>query len=260
MQFPNSIVHIALPGIDVYLTSFFWGSILDRPRRSHSHISYELVCIESESGMRFIINPPLYDHMNADAPPETVKSFLFSLTENDGGIICETFANLKEPIEITDNFDGYERIKSLKKTISEAGFGVKEKTSAELWLLFVGLARAIHSSGDAPEQFPAQTIDEERIARINDFFHIHLSDPNCYKVQLADYIGVSERQLSRILKDIYGMGFSDILNSMRMNIAEAMREEGRAIDDIIKVTGFSSQRAFKYVYNNYWQRSFKSKM
>ncbi len=257
LQFPNSFVHMTLPGIDVHLTNFFWGSILERPRRPHSHASYELVYIDSDEGMRFIINPPLYEHMNADAPQQTVKSLLFSLTSDSKDRICEAFKELTEPIELIDDFGGKEHIDSAKQYIDGNDFGMKEQATAELWMLFIKLARVIHSQSKGTYKMPSQTLDEERIARINDFFHIHLSDPLCHKAQLADYIGVSERQLSRILSEVYNMKFLTILNEMRMNLAEAMRREGRSIDEVMQLSGFTSQRTFKYNYKNFFGKPFK---
>ena len=246
-------MYIALPGMKVYLTQCFFHSLTDRPRRFHSHPAYELVCIKKDSGVFFQITPPLMEHLAVDALPENVCSLLFTFTQSGQNDICQILKDIKTQVTIADDFDGRIRINNIKK-LAETFWepGTTEHLQAELRLLFICLAKKAGTgeNGSAPH---AQTLDESRLAVLEEYFNIGLKDPDCTKAQLASALGVSERQLTRILEEVYHSTYSEILLRSRMSIAYAMAAEGhRKPEEIAAAVGYRSAEALRRAYRTYF--------
>lgn len=255
---PNYPLYIPLPGMEVYLAENFFKSLLDRPKRMHSHPAYELVCIERCDHTEFMIVPPLIEHLAAEAQPGQITSLLFSFPQDADDDICMGLKAIGDtPVTVLDDFEGRVRIHNAKQLAENLLLpGAKEQLAAELRLLFVCLARKMSVSRQPV--LHQQTLYEERLAILEDYFNIGLKDPDCSKAQLAALLGVTERQLTRILSDVYRSTFSEILLRSRMNIAQAMvMEGGRTPEAIAEAVGYRSADALKRAYKAYFGQSMK---
>lgn len=253
----NYPLFIALPGMDVYLAENFFKGLTDRPPRIHSHPAYELVCIENADGIEFRIIPPLMEHLSAE---NTITSLLFSFTQESNADICQVLKTITTaPVRIVDDFEGCTRIHNAKALAENLLLpGAKEQLAAELRLLFVCMARKL-SSQDKATALHQQTLYEERLAILEDYFNIGLKDPDCSKTQLASLLGVTERQLTRILSEVYHSTFSEILLRSRMNIAHAMVMEGRKTPEkIAEAVGYRSVETLKRAYRAFFGFPFKA--
>ena len=253
-------LYIQLPGMEVYLAENFFKSLTDRPKRMHSHPAYELVCIHQADSTEFLIVPPLLEHLAVEAPPGCITSLLFSFPQSAEDDICLVLKEIKgSAITLQDDFDGRIRIQNARQLAENiASAGAREQLAAELRLLFVCLARKL-SSKDGEPALRQQSLYEERLAILEDYFNIGLKDPDCSKVQLASLLGVTERQLTRILSEVYRSTFSEILLRSRMNIAHAMVMEGRrSPEQIAEAVGYRSVDALKRAYKAFFGVSLKS--
>ncbi|MBE7010147.1 MAG: helix-turn-helix transcriptional regulator [Ruminococcaceae bacterium] len=247
----RNLFHIILPGMEAFLASCFFCGMLDRPRNKHVHPCYELICIENGEEMSFTIVPPLFEHVMADAPTDKVSSILFSFLQEEIKDICMRLKSISEPVTIRDNFEGLERIRSVKQLALHPVPGAREQIAAELRLLFIGLARNVWMQEEEYED--VQTLEEERLAHLEEYFNIKLKDADCSKQQLAEQLGVCERQLTRILKETYQSSFSTILLRSRMNLAQAMVEQGKkSIEEIAESVGYTSPQSFKRAYRKFF--------
>lgn len=250
----NYPLYLPLPGMEVYLAESFFKNQLGRPKRLHSHPAYELVCIQREHGAEFVIVPPLVEHLAAEAAPGSITSLLFSFPQAAEYDICLELKNVIDgPVTLQDDFDGSIRIRHAKQLAENLLLpGAREQLAAELRLLFVCLARKV-SRKDQAIPSHQQTLYEERLAILEDYFNISLKDPDCSKAQLASLLGVTERQLTRILSEVYHSTFSDILLRSRMNIAHAMVMEGRKTSEqIAQAVGYRSVEALKRAYRTFF--------
>ena len=248
----KDLLYFSVSDMNVYLGECFFRSIPNRPRRLHLHPCFELVCIDNAEGMSFVITPPLLEHFSVNVPNERVISMLFDFPCKESSNICYSLRDIKEQVFIPDVFDGFSRIKSIKKLLQDASYGAKEQIRAELDLFFIGLVRAIYSAKESGSSY-VHMLDRERKLRLEEYFNIHLKDPNCSKRHLADEIGVCERQLTRILSEIYASSFSKILLTSRMTLAEAMRKEGgKSAEQISAEVGYTSVVSFKRAYRNFF--------
>lgn len=256
----NYPLYLSLPGMEVYLAENFFKSLTDRPQRMHSHPAYELVCVERTSHTEFIIVPPLKEHLAAEAAPGGITSLLFSFSQSADNDVCLTLKSLTDaPVTVPDDFDGITRIRNAKQLAENLLLpGAREQLAAEFRLLFVCLARRISSQEYMPSAH-RQTLYEERLAILEDYFNIGLKDPDCSKQQLASLLGVTERQLTRILSEVYHSTFSEILLRSRMNIAHAMVMEGRKTpEQIALAVGYRSVESLKRAYRTFFGFSMKA--
>ncbi|MBQ7951160.1 MAG: helix-turn-helix transcriptional regulator [Clostridia bacterium] len=243
---------VSIPGMNIYLTTYFFSGIQDRPPRKHTHPCYEIVCRKLNGKVIFNVNPPLVEHYSKTVADGLVGSILFTFTEDGTDDICQFIRSVQQETEIEDTFDGLTRLLSVKDALERNDFGLEEQLKAEFRLFFVRLAQFFYMEDKAAHPH-TQTLDEERIALLEDFFNIEMRFPNCNKQQLAAKIGVCERQLTRILKETYNSSFSAILLESRMNMAQAMLMHGeKSLAEIAESVGYTSVGAFRSAYNKFF--------
>ncbi len=250
--FSQKPICVLLPGMEIYLTTYFFSCVDDRPPRTHSHPCYEIVCTKEKGVIYFNLIPPLTEHFSKTALDGRVCSFLFTFTEDANDDICQIIRSVDKIIPIQDTFNGMARLLAINDAVSQKKFGMKEQLMAEFRLFFVKLAQIFHAERKV-EQENTQNLDVQRIALLEDFFNIEMRYPDCNKRQLADKIGVCERQLTRILKETYNSTFSAILTESRMNMALAMLTyEDRPIKEVAESVGYTSVASFRAAYKKFF--------
>ena len=68
---------------------------------------------------------------------------------------------------------------------------------------------------------------------------------------LAEELHLSERQVERIIKKHYGMGFHALITTFRLREAKELLLEGMAVGAVAEAVGYSSYSAFHRVFRNY---------
>jgi len=117
----------------------------------------------------------------------------------------------------------------------------KEITELLLSQLLVQTARTLESSSASPE---TATLDQSRNMLIDTFLNnnFHLS---AGEALLAQELGVSCRQLDRILKKQYGKGFREKVREVRMEAAASLlKYSGKSVREIAEKIGYSTTSNF----------------
>lgn len=242
---------VSLPGIKIYLTNYIFQGI-NRPPNKHTHPCHEIVCIQRDGETFFDIVPPLTEHFSKTPAIGRICSFLFTFTGEEQNDICQIIRKVDKETEVKDTFDGISRIRAIMDAVSHGSFGMDEQLKAEFRLFFVKLAQVFHSETKA-DSAKMYTLDDERIALLEDFFNIQMQNPNCSKQTLAAKIGVCERQLTRILRETYNSTFSAILLNSRMNTAQALlMHGGSTVEEIARAVGYTSVSSFRNAYKNFF--------
>ena len=121
-----------------------------------------------------------------------------------------------------------------------------ESASAEA-LLTVLLERGLRLCGGentAAVRCPAGSLDDVREVLIDDYFSDRY-DEALTPGELADLLGVGTRQLSRILQEIYGKSFGEVLTDMRMEAAkDLLKNTGMRQSEIASAVGYRQQSNF----------------
>lgn len=244
---------ISLPGMEIYLTTNFFQMIGDRPPWRHTHPCHEIVCTQLNGITSFTLVPPLTEHISKSIAKDGVLcSFLFTFTNTDSDDFCQILRSVDKVTEILDTFNGLARLVAIKEALHQRNVGFEEQLKAEFRLFFVQMAQTFHSERQAFRD-ESQNLDAQRIALLEAFFNIEMRFPHCNKQQLADKIGVCERQLTRILKETYNSSFSAILLESRMNMAQAMlAEEKKTVSEIAESVGYTSVASFRAAYKKFF--------
>lgn len=256
----NSPLYIPLPGMEVYIAESLFHRQPSKVRPMHTHTVYELLCIPSETELVFRIIPPFLEHRAEDTSEENVTSMLFSFNQPSVNDICQTLRGIQnEPVSFIDDFHGCMRLQSIRQLVQDGlQSGAYEQIAAELRLLFVCLARK-YSNTCVNITASHQTLENKRLAILEDFFSIMgLQESDHSKAKLASLLGVSERQLTRILEQTYHSTFSELMMRTRMRIAQANIVEGRvSLERIAEHVGFRNVDALKRAYKSYFGTALK---
>ena len=247
---PDSMLCVELSGAKL-LVGNIQKNRIPQPINKHIHPSYELVYVYSPDSPTLTIIPPLCEHWANEAPAGSVIGLLFSLTGKGDGIYSG-FKSITEPTVIPDTFDAGKLIKEGCAALSDRRFASDAIARACFELLFARICRELYC-GESLQSAKCATLDDKRISILDDYFNWCHKDPNCNKMQLAEKLGVTERHLSRILKEYYGRTFAELLLEARMSIAKALIENGeKDFERIAKEVGYISNRAFKSAYKSFF--------
>lgn len=136
----------------------------------------------------------------------------------------------------------------LRAALEATGSARSAKMMAAVWDLLGELARSPAPSTDATST-PERAADEDpRLAVAERFMADRLSDPIGVD-QIADAVGLSRSQLTRLLVEHRGVGPAHLLRQMRVGRArDLLRGSTLAIKEIARVCGFVSQNHFSRVF------------
>ena len=231
--------------------------VWDSPR--HNNADYELhvilrgscdLDVEDQSypmreGSAAMIAPGQY-HRPSQHPGDFERfSISFSLSE---GLLLKT---LRAAVPICQIFSLTAKNVALCRDIfyeTAAGNPYRhEMMQAQLTQLLLASFRAMDLSAETPFSKTAAN-NTERIRVIDIFFEDHLAD-KAGEEALAAQLHLSRRQLSRVLKDCYGMGYREKLIRSRMDSAAWMlRCTDKRISQISSEVGYASEAAFYQVF------------
>ncbi len=218
---------------------------------AHTHCCYETTFFSRDGKNFCIVSPPFCRHSTVPVSPGERFSFMFVLTGSKPDRISEVFSRLESSVEVEDDFGGLRCAEEIRTLAIDMVFGAKELIAAQMRTVMVKLAQILNRG--VLEQLPKkQTLEEERELRLENFFSAMVKDPNCSKLQLADELGVSERQLTRILQELYGKNYHELVLESRMRLAQALLEKGESVDDAMTKSGYVSRRTFERAYRKYF--------
>jgi len=133
------------------------------------------------------------------------------------------------------------RINALARK-NEQGFPVQESMRAYATLLMAGLSEILTETPAPSSPLPHHTSAPQSFL-IDQFFTGSFKSGGA--TDLARALGVSVRQLDRILMDQFGMNFREKLNQTKLNYAiELLSNKTLSIDQVARVLGYSSSTAF----------------
>ena len=212
----------------------------------------EQVCTQSE-GEIYLIAPGVYHSQKSctspfekmciifeiPAPPQkcskTAREIFLSLISSkyffcSAPDMADTFAGLKEALGRWETkVCGIDEIRVLSE------------------LLILRLIQ--HKSTPEENETNQNYMSVQRAYIIDEFFNINFNR-NDGDVILADRLGVSVRQLNRILKNLYGCNFREKLKEMRLEVAADLLMTDRSIAQISEITGYSCPANFSTFIKN----------
>ena len=126
-----------------------------------------------------------------------------------------------------------------------------EKIHALLTSLMVSVLRRLNLS--SPVTPTLSTSEIERADIIDNFFDEQLKD-RLGAEHLAKQLYLSERQLNRVIFQLYGMTFQEKMTKAKMDRAAwLLRTTDKKIDEIAEDVGYASEAAFYAAFRKYFQ-------
>lgn len=241
------------------------------PYYRHAHKAYEVhyivsggcelrveeECVVLQEGDVCLIAPDLFHSQKIDAhlPFERI-TFAFEMLPLRKYDPADESAALAEALQSVDVFhcsarpmaDLFVRLKEAALHC-EVKIGGMAKLKAAAELIIIELAQRINTR-NIESIAPTGSLDKRRIYLIDEFFHdhFHLNDGS---MMLANRLGVTTRQLDRIIKSIYGKGFREKLLEMRLEVSKDLLFTTRkSIAEISELVGYASPANFSTFIKN----------
>lgn len=264
VTFPTRIAELE---INTVMDTGFFGEYQLTPE-IHSHPYFELLAalrhdfrvelldgstIDMTPGLLCIVPPGCFHATNADRMPEklAVRFSFRRLKREDSGIyrLCsELFGQINAPVTLTSpELCGI--MKSLRCELQSAGLASGELVQSLLIQLYIGVLRLLDTTnrGSPPTAMIADD-NNSRYYKIEMFFTDHYNE-QITENDLAVELGLSKRQLSRILRGIYGMSFREKLIDTRMSKAlKLLQSSDKTIDEIANLIGYTSPSGFHIAF------------
>ncbi len=264
-------LHFQYEGMAVYVQWFrieiFHG---DSVCVRHNHSFFELHLIkEGETGVKlddggftarageFYLNAPGVYHEQFTGKDRAIEYCLgFSVVRDKNigtesaalfGILNETPCSLfKDTQGVTDLFDT-----ALEEAYSKRlGFYNKIRDIASL--IVVNTAQSMCEKQPAEYEVPLKSSKGDyRYAQIEKFITDNITTPITVR-QLADFIRLSEKQVTRIVRKNAGIGAKDLIIRSKIRKAKEMiKNTSFAINEISEALGFSSEFYFSQYFKRY---------
>lgn len=127
----------------------------------------------------------------------------------------------------------------------------EEMLQGMMTVLMIGLLRQLQHS-DGRDARVRKISEKARTDVIDDFFEKHFAEKAGAEL-LAQQLHLSQRQLSRVIQSLYGMGFYQKLICTRMDHAAwLLRTTPKKAGEIGSLVGYSSEAAFFKVFHEHF--------
>ncbi|WP_158301945.1 AraC family transcriptional regulator [Paenibacillus mesophilus] len=248
----------------VFLDSGFFNTNSDVPVLNHNHASYEVqfvhkgtvaLCTENgdyaiQGGSFCLIPPGMYHSQKRAESREAVHKSCFTFRYDVLSIpkpdypTVETsellYALANVPFFIAESSREIEAwIVAAKEEFQSRPVGYFAKLQSLFTQLILEVIRSSPRIRSAPRrELSSQPTADSRIGIIECFFSEHFSRP-LRESDLASRLYVSQRQLNRILHDLYGMSFRQKLLCTRMKVAmDLLKNTELSVKDIASNVGY----------------------
>lgn len=136
----------------------------------------------------------------------------------------------------------------LRVAQSASGPARTARMLSAVWDLLAGLSAAEVTADVSAVVASAQDTAERRLLLAEQFMADHLSDPIGVEA-VAEHVGLSRSQLTRLMVERRGAGPAQALRRLRVDRARfLLRQSTLSIKEIARVCGFASQHHFSRVF------------
>ena len=172
--------------------------------------------------------------------------------------ICLEKVQLWKDLESVQTFDGCEKLCRYVEDLLECKQENEYLSKSIITIIFFGLTEIIR------ERFPCRSrlADACQIHYDGSYFDAELENYIMlrYKTKMtltdvAEHIGISAVQLSRIIKKNYGMNYSELITTLRMNEVKRLFQSGMSMTAIAKELGYTSYNGFSAAFRRHFNQS-----
>lgn len=239
----------------------FMGNTI--PSTMHNHPIFEVhyICtgeyllqtdndkIQLKEGSCCIIKPNVYHTVHACSDHTKKHCFRF-VCESDDQKLLELLdlSNWKNHIFIYEDIvKETEIIQNILSEFNTRSFGYLTYIDNLLSLLLINMLRKVSSKSFNDESSRIQTL--KRYTVIDDFMYAHFRNDVSLD-DLAKYIGISKRQVNRIMVQLYDLTFTQKITQMRIIEAKNLivSDENITNEEIAETIGYNNPYYFVTVF------------
>jgi AraC-like DNA-binding protein len=230
------------------------------PTKIHCHAAYELhfvqtghmiYRIDSEDidiapGQCCIVCPNVY-HSKAIATNNQGYRLKMTLDEGTAAVLSRALPWRNGYCLLSVSPSIFQLLQNIAVEFTSMNWGKDERLHAHLTLMIMELfGNAIRSAiADTPASAP---VEDDYATKIDEFFAVRYREDVTLS-DLAAALFISERQVSRILQNNYGMSFKSKLMEMRINAAkEQLLTSTDSVTQIAQSLGYSNTRYFTRMF------------
>ena len=238
----------------------------ESPYYQHQHSNYELHYAEKgscelycegqyypiEQGQFCLFGPGLYHSQKAESEDFNKICFAFDLDGTAGK--NPTRDRLEKifwqrRVLVCGGPELVQLMKLLRQELTLRQVFEVDALKGLLRLAVLQIAR--YASNEEGEEVPEKRgLDEIRVDLIDVFFNDHFNLSAGEEV-LAERLGVSRRQLNRILQRLYGKSFREKMLEVRTEVAiDMLLNSSRSIQEISELVGYSTPANFSAFFKN----------
>ena len=149
---------------------------------------------------------------------------------------------------LEDKYDNCSIIKRIHQEMADQSFGFYTKIQTYFTQIIINILRLCYPKNGNKKVLAKKNVDQSRTEIIDNFIYDNFNT-NCYSYDLANLLGVSERQLNRILKEEYNTGFKQKMLEMRMEVAmDYLLHTDFNIDQISEMVGYNEPSNFNAIF------------
>lgn len=224
----------------------------------HRHYDYEFQYIEEgslvlyldgksyflEQGTFFVIAPGVYHSQKNTSERFNKFVISFDMAKSTHPAVQQLQMALEsQKMLVGDGTELYPTLQQLRQEIEQERAFSNEALKALVCLFILQLARKAQKNERA-EPLEKSGLDEMRSFLIDEFFNDHFNLP-AGEMVLAEQLGVSSRQLDRILKRLYGKSFREKLLEIRTEVAvDFLINTDRSVQEISELLGYNTAANF----------------
>ena len=160
--------------------------------------------------------------------------------------------------EARDRYDVLSLLNLLRRIAEEYGVDFTEAeeyfaTEPDEEAAWQALSRFVRRLGEAIHPSEEEEDSSERHAvAILEYIGEHAGDPELCVNQIADHFGMHRTMITRLLKNHFGLSFTDYLLKLRIGKAQQMlRETDKSLSEIAELTGYGNYLTFKRAFIRY---------
>lgn len=160
--------------------------------------------------------------------------------------------------EAREKYDVQSLLNLLRRIAGEYGVDFTEAeeyyaTEPDEDAAWAGLSRFVRLLGETSHpDVGAENASDKQAVQILEYIGEHADDPELCVNHLADHFGMHRTMIARLLKNHFGLSFSDYLLKLRISKAQQLlRDTDMSLTEIAEQTGYSAYLTFKRAFIRY---------
>lgn len=272
LKFSDSEIHVDIEGIRFYILldrNFFSRKhILSFLRHKHGAIEIFFVhdgqgemsignkTYELSKNRIYIVNKGSY---HCQSIHNTIEGYSFQFryevqkpaesvfAHSERNLFLERLNRLRDCI-LEDEYDCCDTIEKIHQEMREMKFGFYNKIQTYFVQIIIHILRMYQPKNPEKIELEKKSPEQSRTEIIDNFFYDNF-DKRCGIDDPASLVGVSSRQLNRILKELYGYSFKQMIMEMRVEVAkDYLIHTDVTVSDISYIVGYTEPSNFCAVF------------